>query len=275
MREEPREERAPVRDGYWIAALAACAALAGCSRAAPSHGPSARAAEPLAAYLPPPQIARAYRRGATVVLTGVATPGAVVRLASPGGAAIAGAADRKGAFSLAAPAGPAPQLYSLSETAGGRLARAVGYIAVLPAPGPPAALLRPAAAAALPPSLIQRGIAAVDYDASGAAMASGRAAPGDTVRLFLDGKDAGEDAADPAGVFNASLSLGLAPGPHVLSLASPRLRTSAGFDAARTSSLAGAYYRVGRLEGAWRIDWATPGGGVQSTILFDQRGGRG
>jgi hypothetical protein len=136
-------------------------------------------------------------------------------------------------------------------------------------------VLRPAAAAALPASLAQRGIAAVDYDASGAAMASGRVAPGDTVRLVLDGKDAGEDAADTAGVFNASLSQPLASGPHVLTLAGQRIRASAGFDATRTSTLARPYYDAVRIDGAWRIDWQTPGGGVQSTILFDQRGGRG
>jgi hypothetical protein len=58
-------------------------------------------------------------------------------------------------------------------------------------------------------------------------------------------------------------------------MASQRTRASASFDAPRTTSLAGAYYRASRIEGAWRIDWATPGGGVQSTILFDQRSGRG
>ena len=210
-----------------------------------------------------------------MVLNGVAAPGAVIRLASPGGSAITGSADRKGAFNIVAPGGPTPQLYSLSEAVGGRLARAVGYITVLPAPGPAAALLRPAAAAALPPAQVQRGVAAVDYDASGAAIASGRAAPGETVRLFLDGKDVGDDPTDPTGVFNASLSQPLSPGPHVLTMASPRTRASASFDAARTSSLAGAYYRASRVEAAWRIDWATPGGGVQSTILFDQRAGRG
>ncbi len=277
MREEPREERTPVRGQSLIVLLAACAALSGCNRAAPSHGPSAHAPDPLAGYLPPPQVVQADRHGQAVLLTVAAAPSAVIRLTSPDGSAIAAAADRKGAVSLAAPAGPAPRLYSLSETAGGRLARAVGYVVVLPAPGPPAALLRPAAAAVLPWSRVPvgRGLLAVDYDASGAAMASGRAGPGETVRLLLDGKEAGEDPADAAGVFSASLSKPLTAGPHVLGVVSQRLRASAGFDAARSARLANTFFDASRLDGAWRIDWMTPGGGVQSTILFDQHGGRG
>ena len=277
MREEPREERTPVRGQTLIALLAGCAALAGCNRAPPSHGPSAHAPDPLAGYLQPPQVVQADRRGQTVQLTIAAAPGSVIRLASPDGAAITGAADRKGAASLAAPAGPSPRLYSLSEMVGGRLARAVGYVAVLPAPGPPAALLRPAAAAALPSTRApaERGLLAVDYDASGAAMASGRAGPSETVRLLLDGKDTGEDPADAAGVFSASLSKALTPGPHVLSAAGQRLRASIAFTAARPTGLANTFFEATRLDSAWRIDWLTPGGGVQSTILFDQRGGPG
>ena len=266
-----------MRGQILIALLAACAALTGCSRATPSHGPSAHAADPLAGYLPPPQIVQAERRGQAVLLTIAAAPGAIVRLASPDGSATTGQADRKGAIRLAAPVGAAPRLYSLSETVGGRLARAMGYVAVLPAPGPPAALLRPAAAAALPPSLspTQRGVVAIDYDASGAAMASGHAAPSETIRLFLDGKDTGEDPADTAGVFNASFSKSLAPGPHVLGIVGQRLRASASFTAARSARLANPFFDATRMDGAWRIDWMTPGGGVQSTILFDQHGGRG
>jgi len=265
-----------VRDQTLIALLAACAALSGCNRTAPLHGPSAHAADPLAGYLAPPRVVQAARRGQGVLLTVATAPGAAVRLASPDGAAITGAADRSGAVSLTAPAGPNPRLYSLSEMVGGRLARAVGYVAVLPAPGPPAALLRPAAAAVLPGSQApaQRGVLAVDYDASGAAMASGRASPGETVRLILDGKDAGEDPADAAGVFNASLSKSLTPGPHVLDVVGPRLRAGASFTASRSGGLANTFFDATRMDGVWRIDLLTPGGGVQSTILFDQHDGR-
>ena len=260
-----------------IALLAACAALSGCSRAAPSHGPSARAPDPVAGYLPPPQVLRADRHGQAVRLTITAAPDAMIRLASPDGSAITGSTTAQGGVSLTAPAGQVPRLYSLSETVGGRLARAVGYVAVLPEPGPPAALLRPAAAAALPLTEVPtgRGVLAIDYDASGAAMASGRASPSETIHLFLDGKDTGEDPADANGVFNASLSKSVTPGPHVLTVVGQRLRAGASFTTSRSAGLSNGFFDASRMDGAWRIDWMTPGGGVQSTILFDQRGGRG
>ena len=126
---------------------------AGCGRPAASPAPAAHAPARTAAYLAPPTIKGAVRQAGGVLLSGIASANAAIHLASPGGAAITGAADGKGAWSLTAPAGPAPRLYSLSELSGGRLVRAVGYVAVLPSPGPAAALLRPAAsAAALPPA---------------------------------------------------------------------------------------------------------------------------
>lgn len=256
-----------------IAVLAACVLASGCGRAPPSHGPAAPASPAPAAYTPPPGLVRADRRATTVILTGNAAPAAAIRLASPDGSAITGAADRKGVWRLAAPVGATPRLYSLSELAGARLVRAVGYIAVLPAPGPPAAVLRPAASAALPRADLQRGLTALDFDSSGAAMASGRASPSESVRLLLDGKEAGEDRADAAGVFSAALSQTMSPGAHVLELAGERLRASAAFTATRASQVATPPFDAERLDGAWRIDWMTPGGGVQSTVLFDQRGG--
>ena len=212
--------------------------------------------------------------GAGVLLSGTAVPGAAVRLASPDGSAITGVANRHGAWRLTAPASASPRLYSLSETVDARLVRAIGYIAVLPAPGPAAAMLRPAAAAVLPPADLQRGITAIDYDASGAAVASGRTVAGETIRLLLDGKEAGEDRSDASGVFSAALSQTLTPAAHVLSVASERLHASAAFPAPRTARVAAPPYDSARMDGAWRLDWMTPGGGVQSTVLFDERGGR-
>lgn len=257
-----------------IAFLAIGALAAGCSPAAPARDAAPRAPESITTYLPPPQLLKAARRNTGILLSGAAVPSGAVRLASPDGSAITGAADRQGVWSLTAPASPSPRLYSLSEMVGPRLVRAIGYIAVLPAPGPAAALLRPAAAAVLPPADPQRGVAAVDYDASGAAMASGRTTAGETLRLILDGKDAGEDRTDALGVFSAALSQTLAPGAHVLGMAGEQLRGSVAFSAPRTARVLTPPYDSVRMDGAWRLDWMTPGGGVQSTVLFDERGGR-
>jgi hypothetical protein len=248
---------------------------AGCGRETPAHGPAPHAPAVLTAYLAPPELIRADRRSGAVLLAGTSTPNAAIRLASPDGSAIAGSADGRGVWRILAPAGAAPRLYSLSETASGRLVRALGYIAVLPAPGPPAAMLHPTATATLPPADPEPGLIAVDYDGSGEAMATGQAAPGETVRLALDGKEAGEDRADAAGVFSATLLQPLTPGPHVLVVSSQRLRASAAsFTATRVLHVATPPFQTQRQDGAWRIDWMTPGGGVQSTVLFDPKGGR-
>ena len=258
--------------------LAACAAAGACSRAAPTHGPADQARAQLAAYLQPPAVTAADRQRSGVRLRGTASPGAAIHLASPDGSAISGTADRKGGWGLAAPAAPAggvPRLYSLSELLGGRLVRAVGYVAVLPGPGPAAAILRPAASASVPASAGgARGVTSIDYDASGQTMVSGRAWPGETVRVSVDGREAGEDRADAVGGFSASLSRTLSPGPHVLSLTGQRLRASAAFEAVRTTRITSPPYDARRTDGSWRIDWVTPGGGVQSTVLLDARGGR-
>ena len=280
MHEEPREEPAAVRRRDLILALAACALATACGRAAPQPGPAAArapspapAAAPLTGYLAPPELIQADRKGDGVLLSGTATPGANLRLASPNGAVITIQADARGMWRLAAPVGRAPRLYSLSEQVDGRLVRATGYIVALPAPGPAAAMLHPAASATLTPDDPSHGLTAVDFDASGQAMASGRAAGGESIRLLLDGKEAGEDRADAAGMFSAALSQSLKPGAHVLVLAE-RPAYSETFTAARITQIATPPFASVRLQGAWRIDWPTPGGGVQSTVLFDQKGVR-
>ncbi len=228
----------------------------------------------MTAYLEPPQLVRAERRVGAVVLSGTAAPEGAIRLASPDGPAIAGAVDGKGIWRLSVPVRQSPRLFSLSETLEGRLVRAVGYLAVLPAPGPAAATLHPASAATTPPGDAERGLIAVDYDASGTAVASGRAAAGENIRLVLDGKDAGEDRADSKGVFSAVLSRSLTSGSHRLSASGERLQAGVAFAAARPIHIAAPPFDTQRVDGAWRIDWMTPGGGVQSTLLFDRNGAR-
>ncbi len=253
--------------------MAACALAPACSRPAPSHG-AARPPAALTAYLTPPRLNGAARQGAAVVLWGLAAPEAAIRLASPDGSAITGTSDRAGVWRVSAPVGAAPRLYSLSETLDGRLVRATGYVAVLPSPGPPAATLHPSATASLPPSDPERGLEAVDYDASGVAMASGRAAAGENLRLVLDGKEAGGDRADAKGAFSAVLSQPLTPGRHVLAVSGQAPRGGVAFTAVRPVRIAAPPFDARRLDGAWRIDWITPAGGVQSTVLFDRRTGR-
>jgi hypothetical protein len=276
MHDPPRGRTDGVKGaGLILAAAVAAAALGGCSRPSPAQTATGRNASPPADYLSPPEVVRVVRdTGGAVALSGTGSAGAVVRLSSPDGSAMRTAVDRTGAWSLTLPAAGAPRLFSLSQVGGGRLVRARGYLAVLPAPGPAAMVLRPATAAAPIASGGTLSVSAIDFDASGAAVVSGRARPNQTVRLMLDGSEAGEDRADAAGRFDVSLPQALKHGPHVLTAAVAGLRASATLTAASPAPIPAGAFAASRLDGAWRIDWITPGGGVQSTVVFDPRGGR-
>ncbi|MCW0183455.1 MAG: LysM peptidoglycan-binding domain-containing protein [Zavarzinia sp.] len=60
------------------------------------------------------------------------------------------------------------------------------------------------------------GLDVVEYGADGAPRLSGHAMPGATVRLYLDGKPAGEATAGPDGGWHATLEGGVAPGRYGL-----------------------------------------------------------
>ena len=99
--------------------------------------------------------------------------------------------------------------------------------------------------------------------------------PNQPVRVFLDGQEAGEGQADARGWFDVSLSEPLAPTGHSVIVSTPDGRAAQAFDATRAAPLAAPPFAAGRKTGAWRIDWMTPGGGVQTTVLFDPAGAGG
>ena len=255
------------------ATVTAMALLAGgCSRPAPkatSARPSALPAQ--SDYASPPQPTTASRgRDGEVNLTGVSRPDALIRLASPDGTATGVAATHNGVWTLTTSVGDQPRLFSLAEDMNGRPLRAAGYIATLPASAPAAAMLRPGMGAQVlggAPGPLS--IAAIDFDGGGAAVVSGKATPGATVRLTLDGAEAGEDRADAGGIFSVSASPALRPGPHLLEAITTHARSSQAFEAARARTLAKPPFTAAHTPVGWRIDWMTPGGGIQTTILFE------
>ena len=264
--------------GLILAVAAAAAALGGCTRPGPAQAAAAAAsssASPPADYLPPPEILRVIRGADGVTaLSGSGGAGATVHLASPDGSALVTSIDRSGGWSLTLPAARTPRLYSVSEQIGGRLTRARGYLAVLPSPAPAAVVLRPATAAAPIGSGSRLSVSAIDFDSSGAAVVSGRSRPGEMVRLRLDGAEAGEDRADAAGMYGVALPQALKPGPHVLTAVVGNLHASASLVVEPRAPIPSGPFAASRLAGAWRIDWVTPGGGIQSTVVFDPRGAR-
>jgi hypothetical protein len=207
-------------------------------------------------------------REGRVELVGRAAPGAVVRLTSPGAPAQFATADPAGLWRLTAPASAEPRLFGLSMSAGGRVVQAMGYLFV--APGAIARLRVGGGAEVLTSGPRALAALALDYDNKGAATVSGMAQPGEAVGLRADGVERGQATADKAGRFVLSLSQPLAAGSHDFELHSPTgvARFSASVSAA--PPVAGAPYAARREGAAWRVDWITPGGGEQTTLILDR-----
>jgi hypothetical protein len=267
----------PVRDVRLRRLLAlACAVacgLAACDKPPPPAKPAGLSPSD---YAPPPEVTGAVRAAdGSTTLTGTAVPLARIRLASPSGASIGATAGADGRWSAALPAAADVRLLSLSQDIEGRLVRARGYLALAPEPGPAAAILRPGAGARPAGDLPTPSIGSVEFDALGAGVVSGVARPDQAVRVFLDGQEAGEGKADPHGHFDITLSDSLAPTGHSVIVSTPDGRAARAFDATRAGPMPAPPFSAERRTGAWRIDWMTPGGGVQSTVLFDPAGAPG
>lgn len=253
------------------AALAGLAVIACGGQGKGTDGRQADRVSPNAGYIAPPIPALATRLpDGGVQLTGRAPAAAQVRLASPDGTAVQAVAGASGAWTLTLPPASDVRMFAVSAKAGDDILRAEGALIVLPAPATPAVLARAGfGAAALAPSPGAPQLVALDYDSSGGAAVAGFAAKGAEVRLSLDGDPAGIDQADQAGRF-AILAPNerLTNGRHTLSVeASGALaRAEAAYSAPQPLA---SPFRALRQPGAWRVDWSLPGGGVQTTVVFD------
>ena len=257
-----------------LLAAAAVLALGACERREPPAKPTGLAPTD---YAPPPELTEATRDpSGALEIGGTGLPQARIRLASPSGAATGSTVAADGRWSATLPSSGEVRLLSLSQDIDGRVIRARGYVAVLPPPGATAAVLRPGAGAR-PATFGARtpAIGSVEFDGMGAGVVSGRARPGEQVRVFLDGQEAGEAQADPKGWFDVSLSEPLEPTGHSVIVSTPDGRAAQAFDATRAEPIATPPFAASRKTGAWRIDWMAPGGGVQTTLLFDPAGAGG
>jgi hypothetical protein len=232
-------------------------------------------------YLRPPQPVSAERSGdGAVVLRGRSDPQVRVRLSSPDNVAYGATARDNGEWAITTPADASARLFGVAEDLGGREVQGEGYVAILPAPGPAAALLRAGggtvvlmAASSMP--LIAPGqptpprIMAVDFDLSGAAVVSGLAPPGAALRLFVDEAASGGAKVGAAGRFAISLSAPLKPGDHEIRIDSPGGSAHTKIAVDSVKSIVGLPYHGQRQASGWRVDWVTPGGGVQTTLIID------
>ncbi len=249
-------------------AVVASLALAACG---PRHGQGAGGGTiGPKTYLPPPSVTAATAAGAGVTLTGKATAGLRVRLGTPDGVAVFAPTDSHGVWRLSLAASPAVRLFGLSmaDAAGARTVQAEGYLAVTPQ-GRVAQLRSGSGALDISPRPAPLAILAVDYDRKGGSVVSGEASPASSVTIRVDGVQRGQANADANGRFSIGLSDALAPGEHEVEAADGELRVLTVATMTPAPILTQGPFRAERSASGWRIDWMTPGGGVQTTLLID------
>jgi hypothetical protein len=222
-------------------------------------------------YVAPPAVTGAQRAaGGRVLLTGHAAPAVKVRLASPAGATMFAMTDHAGRWRLLLPAAQDVRLYGLSAPGQGRPIQAEGYIAVTPS-GLAAQLRAGSGAVVLGARASGVSLLAADFDRKGVVALSGVAPPGAPVTIAVDTAPRGSTRTGEGGRFMLALNEPLKPGDHVLTLTGAGgSGTQARVTIAPAAPLSGGPFRVELAPGGWRIDWLTPGGGVQSTLLFDR-----
>ena len=242
--------------------------LGGCGARPPVTGAGADAAALEASYLAPPKV-DAVRLGAGgVVLSGMAPAGGKVRLATPAGEAKSAATDAQGHWTLALPPSAEPRIFGLSVTLGARRTQAEGYVLVTPRGQ--AALLRAGVGATRIDPPARPGLRAVDFDRGGGLEVSAAVPPGATVILRLDGRQAAQGRADAQGRYSASLGspTPIRAGMHQVQVFGDGFSDQAVVQVSPAQPLAQGPLRSQLTSAGLRVDWVTPGGGEQSTLLI-------
>lgn len=221
----------------------------------------------VAGYLTPPRVlaARAGRGG--TALAGLAMPGARVRLGEPNGQLRYATTNADGLWTVVVPPSAGVRLFGVAMIVDGRPVQAEGYLAVTP-DGRAAQLRAGGGTLVLAPPSRRPLILALDFDRDGAAMISGVGTVDAEIGLRLDRTAAGGSTIDRQGRFSFAMSRPMTAASHELELSGEGGEDVVAVATARPGPL-DRPFRASRLPGAWRIDWMTPGGGAQTTLLFD------
>lgn len=249
-------------------ALASLLLLGACGEAV-EGGPPGLSREPPAAstYLDPPQILALAEQAGTVALRGQAAPEAQIRLATPEGEEHFAVAGEDGAWSLTLPAAPEPRIFGLSMTADGRTAQAEGYQLVLP-DNRLVRLRAGAGAVVVIDGEAAPALTAFDFDEEGGAVVSGRAPAEAAFTVRIDGRPVATNGrADAQGRFSLPFGAPVPPGQHQIEVQGEGFTLSETVDATPALPPASGAFRARETPLGLRIDWLTPGGGLQSTLL--------
>lgn len=245
-------------------ALLAALGLSACVPAPREAAPAAAERDPnVAGYLAPPSVNVASRNGDRLVLSGVAPPGSRVRLAAPGGEPMFADVDRRGGWTLALPPAAAPRIFGLSAISEGRTVQAKGYLLVTGSGR--AVLLRAGGGALVIGGGSAARVTAVDFDQAGGLTVSGLAEPETDLNVRLNGRQRAEGRSDGEGRFAIALPE-VAPGRHEIEILG-RGVFGAVVELGPVAA-APSVFRAYESAGALRVDWRTPGGGLQSTLIL-------
>jgi hypothetical protein len=264
--------------------LLVCASLCGCgpqvhsaarSGADPTQRTGSEDGAAEAGYLPPPRLVSVVRSQTAVMLMGSAAPKARVELMAPEGETMTVQANAAGAWRLTLPAVTRPRMFALSArlkdpAPSGRLVHSEGALILIPYAGPPALLVRAGAGALVfSGKTVRPSLDALDYDPSGFSAAGGRARPGASVRLMMDGQLAGVGQADAGGRYAILAANRRLPfGPHTALVQSPDGHDERRFTISPPGPTLIPAYKVDPIVDGWRLEWAIPGNGVQTTLVF-------
>jgi len=225
------------------------------------------------AYRSPPTVTGAAQVGGDrITLTGRAEAGARVRLATPAGQTLFAKVGADGVWRLDVPAPAAPRLFGLASIEGRRLVQSEGYIVVAPR-GLAAQLRAGAGARVIGAEPVGPVIQAVDFDSKGGAVVSGRAAPRAALDIWVDGGRRGHGQATDDGQFSLALDEPLTFTGHRVEVVDGPRRASINPSLSLAAPLTRGPYRDQKTPSGWRIDWITPGGGLQTTVLITNDGG--
>lgn len=251
-----------------LALTAACDADTSAWTSRQAAAPPAPAGE--AGYIAPPKVSAAAAAPQGLVLTGTGRAGARVRLGPPTGEAMFAVADKAGAWTLTLPASDAVRLYGLSMAVGDRAVQAEGYLAVLP-DGRVLQLRAGGGAWSLAAASTGPRLLTIDHDAEGGAVISGVAPANGTLSARIDRARTVEGRTRGDGHFDLALSEPLSAGGHIIELVGDGGRDAITAPISRAAPLS-APFRGERTDFGWRVDWMTPAGGVQTTLVFVRPG---
>lgn len=237
-----------------------CAALAAAACAPADQGSARPADVQPSGWMVPPQFEAADFSGEAVILSGQVEPNRRVVLTDQQGLAAAASADAQGAFSIRLAPGAELSLWRVEVAAAADEARTGQWIAIAPSARIAVELRSGAAARPVGGRAL---LASADYD-GGALLVAGRAAPREEVQVLLENGAAQTVRADGQGRYDARFPA-VAPGPRSI-----RVRTTSQTrEASLNLAVPSGTLEFAREPSGPRIDWPTPGGGGQTTWLFE------